>query len=234
MVKPEWATPEPPVAKRDRAGDNEAMRRMLLPVGVALLLAGCSGTSARPLERYYDPQGQFSAELPAANSVQVLQPQSATSGPSLVSGVSSVPASPSPSAQAVGDLSGLGTTTTTGSDQTQYQVLVIGNGSYQTPQDVALLQLQDPAADLKVQQRMTIGGRRGLLIVADYAATSTTPAYSEASGFVLNGPLAYWISAVFPAGQWGSQEASFLEVLRSFRTSVAPGVRLAALSNSSG
>jgi hypothetical protein len=207
---------------------------MLLPVGVTLLLAGCSGTSARPLERYYDPQGQFSAELPAGNAIQVLQPQSGTSGPSLVSGVSSVPASPSPSAQAVGDLSGLGPTTTTSSDQTQYQVLVIGNGSYQTPQDVALLQLEDPAADLKVQQQVTIGGRRGLLIVADYAATSTTPAYSEASGFVLNGPLAYWIRAVFPAGQWGSQEASFLQVLRSFRTSVAPGVALAALSNSNG
>jgi hypothetical protein len=85
-----------------------------------------------------------------------------------------------------------------------------------------------------VQQQMTIGGQRGLLVVADYAATSTTPAYSEASGFVLNGPLAYWIRAVFPAGQWDSQEASFLEVLRSFRTSVAPGVPLAAVSNSNG
>jgi hypothetical protein len=210
------------------------MRRILLPLGVALLLAGCSGTSARPLERYYDPQGQFSAELPAANAVQVLQPQSGTSGPSLVSGVSSVPASPSPSAQAVGDLSGLGSTTTTSSDQTQYRVLVIGNGSYQTAQDVALLQLDDPAADLKVQQQITIGGRRGLLIVADYAATSTTPAYSVASGFMLNEPLAYWISAAFPQGQWGSQEASFLEVLRSFRINVAPGVPLAALSNSNG
>jgi hypothetical protein len=207
---------------------------MLLPVGVALLLAGCSGRSGRPLERYYDPQGQFSAELPAANTVQVLQPQSGTSGPSLVTGVSSVPASPSPSAQSVGDLSGLGAGTTTSSDQTQFDVLVIGNGSYQTPQDVALLQLQDPAADLKVQQQITIGGRRGLLIVADYAATGTTPAYSVASGFTLNGPLAYWIRAVFPQGQWSSEEAGFLEMLRSFRTSVAPGVPLAAVSNSNG
>jgi hypothetical protein len=207
---------------------------MLLPVGVALLLAGCSGRSGRPLERYYDPQGQFSAELPAANTVQVLQPQSGTSGPSLVAGVSSVPASPSPSAQSVGDLSGLGAGTTTSSDQTQFDVLVIGNGSYQTPQDVALLQLQDPAADLKVQQQITIGGRRGLLIVADYAATGTTPAYSVASGFTLNGPLAYWIRAVFPQGQWSSEEAGFLEMLRSFRTSVAPGVPLAAVSNSNG
>ena len=206
------------------------MRRTLLLLG-AVVLAGCAGTSSRTLERYYDPRGQFSAELPAANTVQVLQPQAGTSGPSLVSGVSSVPATPSPSSQAVGDLSGLGAGTTTSSDQTQFQVLVIGNGSYQTPQDVALLQLQDPAADLKVQQPITIGGRRGLLIVADYAATGTTPAYSVASGFTLNGPLAYWIRAVFPQGQWNSEEAGFLEVLRSFRTNVAPGVPLAAVSN---
>ena len=207
------------------------MRRTLLLLGAVVLLAGCSGTSSRTLERYYDPRGQFSAELPAANTVQVLQPQAGTSGPSLVSGVSSVPATPSPSSQAVGDLSGLGAGTTTSSDQTQFQVLVIGNGSYQTPQDVALLQLQDPAADLKVQQPITIGGRRGLLIVADYAATGTTPAYSVASGFTLNGPLAYWIRAVFPQGQWNSEEAGFLEVLHSFRTNVAPGVPLAAVSN---
>lgn len=210
------------------------MRRTFLALGVMLLLAGCSGTSSRTLERYYDPHGQFSAELPAANTVQVLQPQPGTTGPSLVAGVSSVPASPSPSAQSVGDLSGLGAGTTSSSDQTQFEVLVIGNGSYQTPQDVSLLQLQDPAADLKVQQQITIGGRRGLLIVADYAATNTTPAYSVASGFTLNGPLAYWIRAVFPQGQWNSEEAGFLEVLRSFRTSVAPGVPLAGLSNSNG
>lgn len=208
------------------------MRRTFLALGVMLLLAGCSGTSSRTLERYYDPHGQFSAELPAANTVQVLQPQAGTTGPSLVAGVSSVPATPSPSAQSVGDLSGLGAGTTSSSDQTQFEVLVIGNGSYQTPQDVSLLQLQDPAADLKVQQQITIGGRRGLLIVADYAATNTTPAYSVASGFTLNGPLAYWIRAVFPQGQWSSEEAGFLEMLRSFRTSVAPGVPLLALSSS--
>jgi len=210
------------------------MRRMLLAGGFALLLAGCSGTSARPLERYYDPQGQFSAELPAANTVRVLQPQSSTSGPSIVTGVTSQPAVASPSPGAGDITGGLATTPAAASDQTLYQVLVLGNGSYQTPQDVALEQLQDPAADLKVQQRITIGGREGLLVVSDFAATSTAPAYSEASGFVLNGPIAYWIRAVFPEGQWSSQEASFLDVLRSFRMSVAPGVPLAALSNSNG
>jgi len=207
---------------------------MLLPLGLTLLLAGCSGGETRPLERYYDPQGLFSAELPAANSVEVLQPQPAASGPSLVGGVSSLPASPSPSAAGGGVTESLGSLGTTATDQTQYRVLVIGNGSYQTPQDVSALQMDGSNADLKVQQAVTIGGRRGLLIVADYPATNTSPAYSLASGFALNGPLAYWISAAFPQGQWGSEEADFLQVLRSFRTTVSPGVPLAALTNAKG
>ena len=207
------------------------MRRMLLTLGIALLLAGCSGSATRPLERYYDPQGQFSAELPAANTVQVLQPRGASSGPSLVTGVSSLPATPSASPGAEDIAGGLGNAATTSSDQTQYRVLVIAGGSYQTAQDVSLLQMEDPAADLKVQEPVTIGGGRGLLIVADYAATGTTPAYSVASGFMVSGPLAYWISAAFPEGQWSGEEADFLEVLHSFRTNVSPGVPLAAVSN---
>jgi hypothetical protein len=209
---------------------------MLAPaIGLTLVLVGCSGTSPRSLERYYDPQGAFSAELPATNTIQVAQPQAGASGPSIVAGVTSTPATPSPSAGGLGDITGLGTGAATGSsNQTLYRVLVIANGTFQTPQDVALLQLDDPAADLKVQQQLTIGGRRGLLIVADYAATTTSPAYSIASGFTLNGPLAYWIFAAFPQGQWDAEQAEFLQVLRSFRTNVAPGVPLAALPNSSG
>jgi hypothetical protein len=224
------------VAKPDAGAQNGSMRRiLLLGAGLALLLPGCSGGSSRSLERYYDPQGQFSAELPAANTVQVLQPQGSTSGPSLVAGVSSVPASPSPAPGGLADTTGgLGTTATGSSDQTQYRVLVIGNGSYSTPQDVARLQLDDPAADLKVQEQVTIGGRKGLLVVADYEATSNSPAYSEASGFLVNGALAYWILAAFPSGQWNSEEADFLRVLRSFRTRVSPGIPIAPLPNTSG
>src|SRR5207253_3648769 len=123
-----------PVAKRYRGGDNGPMRRTLLLLGAVVLLAGCSGTSSRTLERYYDPRGQFSAELPAANTVQVLQPQAGTSGPSLISGVSSVPATPPPSRQAVGGLTGLGAGTATASDQTHFQGLGTGNGSDQPRQ----------------------------------------------------------------------------------------------------
>jgi hypothetical protein len=219
------------MANRGRRGDNRRVSRILPTLAVAVLLAGCSGGTTRPLERYYDPAGQFSTELPAANRVQVLQPQGATSGPSLVTGVSSLPATPSASPGAADISGGLGAAASGSTDQTQYRVLVISGGSYQTPQDLSLLQTEDPAADLKVQQPVTIGGRRGLLIVADYPATNTTPAYSVASGFLLNGPLAYWISAAFPEGGWGGEEEDFLEVLHSFRTSVSPGVPLAALSN---
>jgi hypothetical protein len=206
------------------------MRRAAAAVGMALLLAACSGSTSRPLERYYDPQGLFSADLPAADTIHVIAAQPSTSGPSLMSGVSSMPAAASPSASAA-DLTGLGTTTTVATDQTQFRVIVIANGSYQTPQDLSLLQLDDPSADLKVQQPVTIGGRKGLLVVADYPATSTSPAYSVASGFLLDGTLAYWISAAFPAGQWDSQEAGFLQVLRSFRTNISPGVRIAPISS---
>ena len=128
-----------------------AMRRTAAVAGMALLLAACSGSARRPLERYYDPQGLFTADLPAANDVQVLQPQGSTSGPALASGVSSTPASASPSPS---DLTGLGgITSSVSSDQTQYRVLVITGGSYQTPQDLSLLQMDDPAADLNATFR---------------------------------------------------------------------------------
>jgi hypothetical protein len=204
------------------------MKRIAAAAGMALVLGSCSGGAHRPLERYYDPQSLFSAELPAANDIQVLQPQSSSSGPSLLTGVTSAPASATPSAGAGNDL-GVGTSVQ--SDQTQYQVFVLTGDAYSSPQDLSLLQMSDPNADLKTQQATTIGDHEGLLIVADYKASAQSPAFSAASGFLLVDGVGYWISAVFPAGAWGSEQTDFMNVLRSFRTDVPPGVALAPLSD---
>ncbi|MDP9233346.1 MAG: hypothetical protein M3P01_02195 [Actinomycetota bacterium] len=204
------------------------MKRIAAAIALALMLGSCSGGAHRPLERYYDPQGLFSADLPAANEVSVLPPQNSSSGPSLLSGVSSAPASATPSAGAGTDL-GVGTSVQ--SDQTQYRVFVLTGDTYATVQDLSLLQMSDPNADLKTQQAATIGGHDGLLIVADYKASAQSPAFSAASGFLLVDGMGYWISAVFPAGGWGGEKGDFMNVLRSFRTDVPPGVALAPLSD---
>src|SRR5262245_42682140 len=61
------------------------------------LLAACSNDPGRDFARYYDGEGLFTLNLPAANTVTVTQPQSGQDGPDLLTGVVSSPPAPSPS-----------------------------------------------------------------------------------------------------------------------------------------
>jgi hypothetical protein len=201
---------------------------LLAMIALALLLSGCAGSKERALERYYDPRGLFTAELPAANDVQVVEPQNATSGPSIVSGVTSIPAAPSPSS---GAATGLGDVTAQQGDVTVYQVLVVSSQVPTTLQELASVQLDDPNADLRSRETTTVDGDEALLVVSDYAATDTNGPYTLASASVLSKGLGYQIFAAFPVGTWESERDSFLDVLRSFRTEVSPGVPLAPLSD---
>jgi hypothetical protein len=202
--------------------------RIALLGTLVVLLSACSGGARRPLERYYDPNGLFSAELPAANDVTVVQPQNSSSGPSVLSGVFSSPPSTSPSP---GGTAALGAGTAVQSDQTVYRIFVITGDTFASPEDLSLVQMSDPSADLKTQESTAIGGHDGLLVVADYKASDAGPAFSAASGFLLSGGVGYWIFAAFPAGGWGGEQADFMSVLRSFRIDVPPGVPLAPLSD---
>src|SRR4051794_22937683 len=77
------------------------MRKLLGAVVLAAALVACSSTSPSDIERYYDPNGLFSAQLPAPNDVLVVPPQEVHGSPALLSAVLSLPPQPSPQASGV-------------------------------------------------------------------------------------------------------------------------------------
>jgi hypothetical protein len=192
---------------------------MVLGVGVGflgLLLSACGG-QVREKERYFDPQGYFSAHLPSANQIQVVEPQSGDGGPALLTGVVSAPQPPT---SAAGNI-GIGVSPVQG-DTTVYFVYVFDATAFSSLDDFSLVHLSDPSADLQVKERVSVGGKDGLLVVADHEGEQGE--FSVASGFLLEQGRGYWIVAAFPKGAWGDEQTDFLEVLRSFRTEAPPAL----------
>ncbi len=198
---------------------------------VATLLAGCSGSPNRSLARYYDPQGLFSTDLPAANTLTVAPASQNQAGPSVLSGVLAAPPqpSPTPSDQFGSGLGGMAGAQPT--DQTMYQVLVVTTDAFDSVGSMTSAFLtSDPAIDVREERGVTVGGDAGRLVVADIVRQGAPQAGIAAAFTLGHEGVGYILAAIFPPGSWSGEEGDFLRVLASFRAGVPPGLRSFPLS----
>lgn len=188
------------------------------------LLAACANDPGRDFARYYDGEGMFTLNLPAANDVTVTQPQSGQEGPDLLTGVVSSPPAPSPSpASAFGG--GFGAAEEP-PDQTVYQAFAVASEDFDDLDEMALFFLTgDPVIDVLIDDRATLGGDEARLIVADVNNAGTVTAGVAAAMTLGDGETGYLIAAVFPPGDWDAERDDFRRIVSSFRSSVPPGLR---------
>jgi hypothetical protein len=188
------------------------------------LFVACSNDPARDFARYYDEEGLFTLNLPAANDVTVTQPQSGQDGPDLLTGVVSSPPAPSPSpASAIG---GFGGAAEEPPDQTIYQALAVASEEFEDLDEMALFFLTgDPVIDVVVDDRARLGGDQARLIVADVSNGGDVTAGVAAAMTLGDGETGYLIAAVFPPDSWDSEAADFRRIVESFRSTVPPGLR---------
>lgn len=189
------------------------------------LLSACANDPSRDFARYYDEEGLFTLNLPAANDVTVTQPQSGQEGPDLLTGVVSSPPAPSPSpASAFGG--GFGGAAEEPPDQTVYQAFAVASQEFDDLDEMALFFLTgDPVIDVLIDDRATMGGDEARLIVADVNNGGAVSAGVAAAMTLGDGETGYLIAAVFPPGDWDAEQADFRRILSSFRSSVPPGLR---------
>ncbi len=193
---------------------------------VLAVLAACSNDPSRDFARYYDDQGLFTLNLPAANDVTVTQPQSGQEGPELLTGVVSSPPAPSPSPAGGGFGGGFAAAAEEPPDQTVYQAFAVASEGFDDLDEMALFFLTgDPVIDVLIDDRATMGGDDARLIVADVNNAGNVTAGVAAAMTLGDGETGYLIAAVFPPGDWGSQEADFRRILESFRSHVPPGLK---------
>lgn len=193
-------------------------------MALLLALAACSSGSGRSFARYYDPQGLFTANLPAANDITVAPPQPSSGGPGILSGVIASPPQPSPSPQsALGGGLDLGQTGST--DQTIYEAFVVTTDSFSSLSDMTLYFLtRDPSIDVQLEQSIRFDGMPGKLVVAD-VVRGGSPAAGVAVVLSLGTDgTGYLVAAIFPPGTWDGERADFLNVVGSFRVDVPPGI----------
>jgi hypothetical protein len=188
-------------------------------------LAACSNDPAREFARYYDEEGLFTLNLPAANDVTVTQPQTGQEGPDLLTGVVSSPPAPSPSpASAFGG--GFGGAAEEPPDQTVYQAFAVASQGFEDLDEMALFFLtSDPVIDVVLDDRAKMGGDDARLIVADVTNGGDVTAGVAAAMTLGDGETGYLIAAVFPPGGWDSEQADFQRIVESFRSNVPPGLR---------
>jgi hypothetical protein len=203
-------------------------------VAVCLLFTACSGSQNRDLARYYDPQGLFSADLPAANSLSVAPAQSGQRTSSILSGVVASPPQPSASpSSALGDPlgSGIGQQAPAG-DQTMYEVFVVTTNGLDSLDAMTLYYLTaDPAIDVRDEQQIELAHAEGRLVVADIHQSGTVGA-SLAAAFTLGSHgVGYIVAAVFPPGGWSNERTDFSRIVGSLQPNVPSGVASFPLSN---
>jgi hypothetical protein len=199
---------------------------------MALSLAACSSGVSRDFARYYDPEGMFTTNLPAANDVTVTPGQSASGGPAILTGVVSTPPqpSPSPSGQFGGGL-GAVTQQTQAQDQTVYEALAVTTGSLRDlPQMVLTFLTGNPTVDVQLEQAVRLGDTDGELVVADIIRNGKKVAGVAATFTLGRQGVGYILAAIFPAGDWKNQRSDFLKVVSSFRSEVPPGLRTIPLA----
>ncbi|MGH2528904.1 MAG: hypothetical protein ACRDH0_06185 [Actinomycetota bacterium] len=202
------------------------MRRTVTLAAVALAVAGCSTGQSRDFARYYDLEGTFSTNLPAANDISVIPPQPPQDGPGIVAGVVSAPPQPSPSPQGGlgGGLGNFGAQTEP-ADQTVYRALAVTTDTFDDLSEMTLFFLTgDPSVDVQVEQRVRLGEAEGRLIVADIVPEGQEVASAAAAFSLGDDGVGYIVVAVFPPGGWGSERSDFLKVVDSFRAGVPPGL----------
>ncbi len=223
-----------------RRCDHAAMRRTALrALGPALLLAlalsACASAKDRDLARYYDPEHRFSSRLPAANTLSVVPPQPTADGPTVLSGVISQPPlpSPSPASQFGGIGAGLAQQTEP-SDRTIYEAFAVTTDAFGDLSDMTLYFLTgDPSIDLREQRAVEIDGMPGRLLVVDSVQDGQVRASLAVALTLGEGGTGYLIAAIFPPGQWESEEPDFLRVVASFRTETPPLLRTYPLAAAS-
>jgi len=202
----------------------------------ALLLAACSGGTARELSPYYDPQGYFHADLPTANEITVTPPQTGATGPGLLTGVIASPPQPSPSpSSAIGGGDMLAAQTQPQTDQTTYEAFALSTTSFSDLDEMALYFLTgDAAADVTVEQPMQVAGSPGRLIVADVSRDGSVSASVAAAITLGRGGTGFLVAAIFPPGAWDSERSDFLQILSSFRPSTPPEMKTYPLFGGTG
>jgi hypothetical protein len=204
---------------------------MRVRAGLGLVLAGalltaCGEGQGRELARYYDPQGLFSADLPAANSVTVAPIRRAPAGPSLLSGVVASPPQPSPTeSSALGGQFGAIAQQAPVGDQTLYQILAVRTDTFDSVQAMDLYFLTgDPAMDVREERPILVGGTVGRLIVADITRAGSVQA-SIAAAFTLGShDVGYVVAAVFPPGGWDRERSDFARIVASLTPGVPSGL----------
>ena len=207
------------------------MRKTLFAVAfLAVIGVGCSsGAGTSPMQRYYDPGGLFSARLPQNNDILVMPSQNVAGSLPLLAGVLAVPSTPSPSPSSGPFGGGNFIQPVTQQDTSVYSVFAVRAKGIASVGDLATSLLADTANPQVVSQRLvSVLGRQGLLVIADHSEQGV--GYSDASVFLLDGDLGYWIREFFGLGEWDKRRDQFFDLLRSFRPGVPPGITAVSLS----
>jgi hypothetical protein len=210
-------------------------RRVGVVLALALALGACASAKDRDLARYYDPEHRFSTRLPAANTLSVIPPQPTADGPTVLSGVISQPPlpSPSPASQFGGIGAGLAQQTEP-SDRTIYEAFAVTTDTFADLADMTLYFLTgDPSIDLREQRAVEIDGLPGRLLVVDSVRDGQVRASLAVALTLGEDGTGYLIAAIFPPGQWETEEPDFLRVLDSFRTEIPPLLRTYPLAGAS-
>ena len=203
------------------------MRRLpTLLVSLITLLPciACAHDSGRELTRYYDDQGMFALNLPAANDVIVTPPEPAQRGPGLLTGVVSSPPAPRPSPSS-GAFGGIGVAAEGEPDQTVYQAFAVTTDGFDDLDEMALSFLTgDPIVDVTIDDPTRVDGTPARLIVADIDQGGQVTSSVAAAMTLGDGVTGYLIVAIFPPGGWDDERDDFERIVRSFRTDVPPGL----------
>lgn len=201
------------------------MRRAVVASAVLVALAGCSEGTGREFARYYDPEGFFTTNLPAANLISVAPVQAPVEGaPAFLTGVVSSPPEPSPSPQA-GIGGGFAATQTEPPDQTVYQAFAVSTTTFEDLDQMGLFYLTaDPGIDVRLDEPVMIDVHAGRLVVADARQEGQVTAGVALAITLGRGGTGYLLFAIFPPGRWDAERADFLRILDSFRTTVPPGI----------
>ena len=204
------------------------MRRvptLLVSLITLLLCAACAHDSGREFARYYDEQGLFALNLPAANDVIVTPPQRTENGPRVLTGVVSSPPAPSPSPASGGFGGGIDVAAQGESDQTVYQAFAVTADGFDDLDQMALYLLTgDPIVDVTIDDPTRVDGDPGRLIVADIDRGGQITSSVAAAMTLGDGATGYLIVAFFPPGGWDDERDDFERIVRSFRTDVPPGL----------
>jgi hypothetical protein len=204
------------------------MRRvptLLVSLITLLPCAACAHDSGREFARYYDEQGMFALNLPAANDITVTPPQPAQSGPGLLTGVVSSPPAPSPSPASGGFGGGIDVAAQGEPDQTVYQAFAVTADGFDDLDQMALYFLTgDPIVDVTIDDATRLDGDPARLIVADVDRGGGVTSSVAAAMTLGDGETGYLIVAIFPPGGWDDERVDFERIVRSFRTDVPPGL----------